>query len=211
LNRIRDLVAAGDPLLLSPSHENIWMCLSSLTLDEDGSNEAINALDILYDELQQRASKDQGVVEKGAPRVMAILPAGQTDPRLEQLACEAGIAIVALDMGLALPFSETTRDPFVEFGLASQQHSLGLTLRGRIPLIIEGCKKLKIDGVFNRFHSGCRTTVADALMLEKAIRKELDIPVLVLEWENFDPRSYHHEEYKRRLDVFKSMMMKKTA
>jgi benzoyl-CoA reductase/2-hydroxyglutaryl-CoA dehydratase subunit BcrC/BadD/HgdB len=208
LKRIRDLVATNDPLLLSPSHENIWMCFNSLTLDEDGVNEAIAVLDLLYDELKDRASRGQGVVEKGAPRVMAILPAGQTDPRLEQLACEVGIAIVALDMRLELPFNSSSNDPFVIFGMASQQHALALPLQGRISLIIEGCKNLKIDGVFDRFHSGCRTTVADALFLEKAIKKELGIPVLVLEWENFDPRSYNHEKFKRRLEVFKSMMKK---
>jgi hypothetical protein len=30
--------------------------------------------------------------------------------------------------------------------------------------------------------------------------------VLTLEWENFDPRVYNHEQYKRRLELFKMML-----
>jgi benzoyl-CoA reductase/2-hydroxyglutaryl-CoA dehydratase subunit BcrC/BadD/HgdB len=211
LRRVRDLVESSDPLPLSPTHENIWMCLSSLTLDMDGIAEATEAVNTLYEELQERVARGLGVVEKGAPRILAILPAGQTDPRLEHLACEAGIAIVAIDMSLRTSFEETSEDPYIRFGLGSQQHSLGFTLRGRIPLILEGCKKLPVDGVLDRYHVGCRSVAGDAMIIENAVKKELGIPVLLLEWENFDPRVYNHDEYRRRLDVFKAMMTRKSG
>jgi benzoyl-CoA reductase/2-hydroxyglutaryl-CoA dehydratase subunit BcrC/BadD/HgdB len=207
--RIRDLVESSDPLPLSPAHENIWMCLNALTLSTNGIEEAVEAINMLYEELQERVARGLGVVEKGAPRVLAILPAGQTDPRLEHLACEVGIAIVGIDMTLGVPFKETSEDPYVKFGLSTQQHSLGMEIRGRIPLIIEGCKKLNIAGVLDRFHVGCRSVAADALIIEEAVRKELGIPVLLLEWENFDPRVYNHEQYKNKLEVFKAMMVKR--
>jgi benzoyl-CoA reductase/2-hydroxyglutaryl-CoA dehydratase subunit BcrC/BadD/HgdB len=206
LRRLRDLVESSDPLPLSPTHENIWMCLNSLTLSIDEIAEATEAIDTLYEEIRERVAKGQGIVEKGAPRVLAILPAGQTDPRMEYLACEVGIAIVAIDMNLRAPFKETTEDPYMMFGLDSQQFSLGFSLSGRIPLIIEGCRKLKVDGVLDRYHAGCRSVVADALIIEEAVQKELGIPVLVLEWENFDPRVYNHEQFKSRFEAFKAMM-----
>jgi benzoyl-CoA reductase/2-hydroxyglutaryl-CoA dehydratase subunit BcrC/BadD/HgdB len=209
--RLRDLIESSDPLPLSPAHENIWMCLNSLTLDIDGIAEATEAIDMLYEELRERVARGQGVVAKGAPRVLAILPAGQTDPRLEQLACEVGIAIVAIDMSLRAPLQEISEDPYLRFALGMQQQTLGLTLRGRISLIIEGCKKLHVDGVLDRFHVGCRSVAADALIIEEAVKKELGIPVLVMEWENFDPRAYNHEQFKSRFEVFKTMMTKKAG
>ena len=36
--------------------------------------------------------------------------------------------------------------------------------------------------------------------------KELGIPILLLERDDFDPRLYNHEQYKRRLEVFKTML-----
>ena len=53
--------------------------------------------------------------------------------------------------------------------------------------------------------------VGDALIVRDAILKELGIPVLMLEWENFDPRSYNHEQYEAQLEVFRSMMDKRAS
>lgn len=205
LSKIRKLVSSINPLLLSSTHENIWMCLMALTLDKDGFLKATDAINTLYEELQERAKKGTGVVEKGAPRILAMLPAGQTDPRLEHLACEVGLAIVAQDTALRVPEEGEPKDPYTAIGNTFNP-SLLTTLPRRIPLIIEGCKRLRVDGVLNRFHAGCRTVAGDAIMIEKAIKEELGIPVLTLEWENFDPRAYDHEQFKQRLEVFKTMM-----
>jgi len=211
LGRLRELVESSDPLPLSPSHENIWMCLNSLTLSMEGIAEATEAINTLYEELSQRVARGLGVVEKGAPRVLAILPAGQTDPRLEYLACEVGIAIVALDTNSEAPYKKRSKNPYMRFGLQLEQAPLDLTLTGRIPFIIEQCKKLNVDGVLDRYHAGCRSVVADALIIEEAVKKELGLPVLVMEWENFDPRVYNHEQFRSRLEIFKAMMRKNSA
>jgi benzoyl-CoA reductase/2-hydroxyglutaryl-CoA dehydratase subunit BcrC/BadD/HgdB len=209
LGRIRNLIVNSAPLPLSPAHENIWRCLSGLDLSIDGIAEATEAINTLYEELQERVARGVGVVEKNAPRVLAILPMGQTDPRLEHLACEVGIAIVATDRNVEVSIKQTSLDPYVKFGIGTQLGSMHMPIALRIPLIIEGCKKLNINGVLDRYHVGCRSVAGDALLIEKAINKELGIPVILLEWENFDPRVYNHEEYKKRLEIFKTMMVNK--
>jgi benzoyl-CoA reductase/2-hydroxyglutaryl-CoA dehydratase subunit BcrC/BadD/HgdB len=70
---------------------------------------------------------------------------------------------------------------------------------------------MHIDGMLERYHVGCRTVVGDSIVIQNAVQKELGIPVLLLEWENFDPRVYKHEEYKRRLEDFKAMMTQRAA
>jgi benzoyl-CoA reductase/2-hydroxyglutaryl-CoA dehydratase subunit BcrC/BadD/HgdB len=206
LSKVRNLVSEADPLLLSSTHENIWMCLMTLTQDIEGFSKATDAINTLYEELQERAKKGAGVVEKGAPRILAMLPAGQTDPRLEHLACEVGLAIVAQDTALRVPDEGKPKDPYEVIAGDILKASLLTTLPRRIPLIVDGCKRLKVDGVLNRFHAGCRSVTGDAIIIEKAIKEELGIPVLTLEWENFDPRAYDHEQFKQRLEVFKTMM-----
>jgi benzoyl-CoA reductase/2-hydroxyglutaryl-CoA dehydratase subunit BcrC/BadD/HgdB len=130
------------------------------------------------------------------------------DPRLEYLVEEMGMAIVASDPGFDVPFSTSSRDPYIKMSLHLQM-SISTNLPRRIPLIIDGCKRLKIDGVLNRYHVGCRAVAGDPLLLADAIDKELGIPVLTMEWENFDTRVYDHDQYKRRLELFKSMLNKK--
>jgi hypothetical protein len=210
-NRIRDLIISSAPLPLSPAHENIWMCLNVLALSIDGITKATEAVNTLYEELQERVAKGLGVVEKDAPRVLATLPMGQTDPRLEHLACEVGIAIVATDRNLEVAVKEIPEDPYMRFGIGMQVGAMHMPPVMRIPLLIEGCKKLNIDGVLDRYHVGCRAVAGDAMLIENAINKELGIPVMLLEWENFDPRVYKHEEYKKRLEIFKTMMVNRSG
>lgn len=207
---IRKLMEKSDPLPMSAANDNMFTILNMLTMNIDKIPEAVDAAKTTCEELQERVDKGLGVVEKGAPRILAMLFAQHVDPRLEQLVHELGIAIVATDIGLAVPYDMETRDPYVKMSM-SLRGSLSTCLPRRIPLIVEGCKKLKVDGVLDRFHAGCRFVAGDAPLLKDAIEKEIDVPVLLLEWENFDPRIYNHEEYKRRLEVFKTMMVKKPA
>ncbi len=97
------------------------------------------------------------------------------------------------------------KDPYV----AASQHlrsSLVSPLGARIRIILGACKDLGIDGVLDHYHTGCRGVAGDAFMIRDAVAKELGIPVLVLEWENFDPRVFDDERFRTRLEVFRSMM-----
>ena len=206
LDKLKLLISESDPLLLSATHQNILGCLMHLTLDMDAYNEAFDAVDILYKELHERAEMGKGAVEKGAPRILAMLPAGQTDPRLEHLACDVGLALVVQDTGFQVPYGVKPEDPYTAV-IGNMGGSLHTTLARRIPLIIEGCKKNRIDGILDRYHVGCRTVAADALIIKEEVTKALGIPVLLLEWENFDPRAYDHNEFKKKLEVFKTMIL----
>lgn len=211
VTEMREIVSYSDPLVISPSHENIWMCLGTLTMTIDGIEEATDAINTLCTELKEKSAKGAGAVEKGAPRVLAILPAGQTDPRLEYLLCEVGIAIVGIDFTMSVDSTKHSDDPYLRMTLGSQQVSLEMPPYGRVPLVINACKKFKVNGVLDRYHVGCRAIVADALLIEEAVKKELGIPVLVMEWENFDPRSYNHQQFKNRFEIFREMMKENMA
>jgi benzoyl-CoA reductase/2-hydroxyglutaryl-CoA dehydratase subunit BcrC/BadD/HgdB len=208
LRRLRNLLVTSDPLPISSTHEGLWGCLISLSLSVDDYRDATEAINTLCEELQERINRGIGVVEKGSPRIVAIFPAQHADPRLEHLVNEVGIAMVALDFGFAVPFPEVPLSPDIMLAL-HLQGSPYTCLARRVSLIIQECKKLKVDGVFGRYHVGCRTVAGDALIIKEAIEKELDIPVLLLEWENFDPRYFNYEQYKQKLQVFKEMMINK--
>jgi benzoyl-CoA reductase/2-hydroxyglutaryl-CoA dehydratase subunit BcrC/BadD/HgdB len=114
--------------------------------------------------------------------------------------------LVATDM--LFPSSDLVdlQDPYEKLSADGVQTSLHNSLARRVVSITEGCKKLKIDGVMDRFHIGCRTVTADALMIKDAITKELGIPVLMVERDDFDPRVCNHEQYQKSLEVFKTML-----
>ncbi|MBN1190360.1 MAG: 2-hydroxyacyl-CoA dehydratase [Dehalococcoidales bacterium] len=208
VGRMRDLILQGDPLPLSPTHESLWMCLNALTLSSEDCRAATEAIETLCVELQQRIKEGKGVVAKGSPRIISMCPAHHVDPRLEHLLCELDIAMIATDMIFSAPSSANLESP--EMMIASNlQGSLFTSPAERIRLIVEGSRRLKIDGLFDRYHVGCRTSVGDALIIKEAVEKEAGIPVLVFEWENFDPRYFNYEQCSKKLQAFKGMMLSK--
>jgi benzoyl-CoA reductase/2-hydroxyglutaryl-CoA dehydratase subunit BcrC/BadD/HgdB len=88
----------------------------------------------------------------------------------------------------------------------SLHRSMAQSLRARTAIIIEICKSLHIDGIIARFHVGCRTVAGDPLLIKESVTKELGIPVLLLEWESFDPRAYNEEQFRRQFELFRSAM-----
>jgi len=119
---------------------------------------------------------------------------------------ELGIAMAATDSIFSLPYDEQPQGPYTKLALPLQSIRLISPVK-KIPLIIEGCKKLKVDGILNRYHAGCRTVVGDAILINNALVKEAGIPTLLLDWENFDPRVFNYEQYKNKLEMFKTVML----
>jgi benzoyl-CoA reductase/2-hydroxyglutaryl-CoA dehydratase subunit BcrC/BadD/HgdB len=210
MGRLLDLIRNSDPMPIGSSHLNILGVLGSIPFKPPDLTAAVSALDLLYKELQARVMKGIGITAKGAPRVLAVLPNHQSDPRLEYLANQMGMAIVASDFEFSTrrkpaDSSETIRDPY-EVIMSHLHGSLAQSLGGRIPIILDACRRLHIDGVLDHYHVGCRDVAGDAMAIREALVRELGMPVLMFEWENFDPRVYNHEEYKSKLEIFKSMM-----
>jgi benzoyl-CoA reductase/2-hydroxyglutaryl-CoA dehydratase subunit BcrC/BadD/HgdB len=124
---------------------------------------------------------------------------------------QVGIALVAAETGL-FPPDGRNRPDVGEFKEPYEQMSLYLlgshatNLRERASILIGACKRLNVDGVLARVHVGCRSVTGDLIMVRNAITKALDIPVLLLEWEAFDPRIYNHEQYKKKFELFETML-----
>jgi benzoyl-CoA reductase/2-hydroxyglutaryl-CoA dehydratase subunit BcrC/BadD/HgdB len=208
VTKVHRLIREADPVPLGSTHENLLTWLTPVAMSIEGLKRATAAVNMLYEELSDRVDKGVGVTGKGAPKIMGILPNHHTDPRLEQLINQLGMAIVAVDYELMMPLpegAEQTDDPYVT---AAQllRGSMALPLAMRVKVILEGCRRWNIDGILDHFHVGCRGVAADALFIQDAVTKELGIPVLALEWENFDPRVFDYEQYKTKLEVFRSMM-----
>ncbi len=214
VGKVHQLIRTSDPVPICAKHENLITWLNPMSLDIDHLQKATHAVNTLYQELKERVDRGIGVVEKGSPRIFVILPHHHTDPRLEHLVKEVGLAPVATDMefsatsGLSASDAEPPNDPY-EVMSQYLQSCLLLPLGGRISVILEACKRLRVNGVLNHYHVGCRSVAGDAFIIERVIIKELKIPVLSFEWENFDPRVYQYEDFKIKLESFKSMIKPK--
>lgn len=211
MERVIGLIRESDPLPLASTHLNILNVFPSIPFKKKDLSGAIDALNTLYDELFERVEKGIGVIKKGAPRVLSVLPNHHSDPRLEYLANQTGLAIVASDFEFSSGQDTSgagVQDPRDPYDLIVQHlhGSLAQPLYGRISIILKACRDLNINGVLNHYHLGCRYVAGDAMTIKDSVTKELNIPVLTFEWENFDPRAYNHDQYKSKLEMFRDMM-----
>jgi benzoyl-CoA reductase/2-hydroxyglutaryl-CoA dehydratase subunit BcrC/BadD/HgdB len=216
VGRLKDLIHQSDPVPFRSTHLALIMALEAVPFAANALVEAVDALDTLYDEAQERSRRGVGATPKGAPRVLAMFPHHHTDPRWEDLANRMGLAVVGCDFEASpdIPAAQSGRaDPDDPYAVIAQHLHSSFTqpLGGRIKIVLDTCRQLGVDGVLYHYHPGCRYVVGDALIVRDAILKELGIPVLMLEWENFDPRSYNHEQYEAQLEVFRSMMDKRAS
>lgn len=211
IGKVRDLIRKSDPVPLSPTHENLMGWLIPMALPLEDIEEAKQAAETLYLELKERVESGVGAVPRGAPRLLQILPPHHSDPRLEHLINSLGMALVASDYEFLAPQSHMPiqrTDPYFQC-IQVLRNSIALPLRMRVDLILDVCRKYKVDGVLDHYHVGCRTVAADAFLIKQAIEMELKIPVLLLEWENFDPRVFRYEQFRLKLEEFKGIIEKR--
>jgi hypothetical protein len=200
---LHTILENSDPVPLNYTNDILISTLNSLTFSVKGLEEATIILNTLCDELRERMNTKWGEERKGTPRLLAILPCHYSDPRLEYLIEQMGMTIVSSDC-FSLPY-KIPRDPYEAMNVHLYS-SLGVGLPTRIPLIIDGCKRLRIKGVINRYHVGCRSVTGDAMVIAEALKQKLGIPVLTFEWEDFDSRVFDHERYAEKLEIFKTIL-----
>jgi hypothetical protein len=209
--KLSTLIAESDPLPLGSTHHNIIYRLGRTAPEIDDYPDAVAAVSTLYKEVQERINTGYAAVEKGAPRIFCLMPPGESTPDLEYLIDRLGIANISPESrlfppdGRHSPAGERPADPY-EAMCSNLLTSMYQAPKARIPALIGFCRTMKIEGVLARYHAGCRSGALDAMIIRSAIKKELDIPVIALEWENFDPRVYNQEQYTRIFELFKLTM-----
>jgi benzoyl-CoA reductase/2-hydroxyglutaryl-CoA dehydratase subunit BcrC/BadD/HgdB len=215
MDRVLEVVRVSDPPPLGSTHLNALAAFGRAPYKEDDIPTVVDILDTLLGELQDRVRQGVGVTPKGAPRVLVLCPPHHSDPRFECLANRLGLNIVASDFNFSSGQDKSgagVTDPHDPYNVICQHpHGTpGQCLGGRAVIILDACRRLSIDGVIDHYHVGCRYMAADTFALRETITRELGIPVLAFEWDNFDPRSYNEQELVGKLETFQGMMQAKT-
>jgi benzoyl-CoA reductase/2-hydroxyglutaryl-CoA dehydratase subunit BcrC/BadD/HgdB len=211
MDRVLDVIRLSDPPPLGAAHLNLLAAFGRPCYKESDIPKVAQILDTLRDELQDRVSRGAGAVPKGAPRILVLCPNHHTDPRFEHLANRLGFNIVASDFNFSSGEERSgagivdATDPYNV--ICQHPHGTpGQCLGGRAHIILDVCRRLRIDGVIDHYHTGCRYMAADTVALRETVTRELGIPVLAYEWDNFDPRSYNEKELVAKLETFRGMV-----
>ncbi|MDX9786312.1 MAG: 2-hydroxyacyl-CoA dehydratase family protein [Desulfobacterales bacterium] len=211
IERIMRLVVEADPVPVSIT--TMWYVFMMYLCGPSRENVARlqDAVDTILRETKERVERGEGYYEKGAPRVTMFFPSF-VDPAIARFIKEVGLAmpIVELDWfpgGALMPDLGETLQPDPYHIIAKGMFSVPLigSLKQRAAHFTAAIRNYHIDGVLGLFPYACRPIAGDALALKDAIRKEMDIPVIVLEGDVYDDRRYPVEVIRTRIESFAEM------
>lgn len=196
--RIRELHAA-DPLPLSLNETQI---IGALGCIGRGLKEGPPVLARLGEELEKRVAAGRGVVEKGAPRVMLVMI--PHDPSLVALIGELGLAACVTAGAAVRPENRPVYDDLWEDVAVSHMLSRGANYSSLayITQLKESVRQANVEGIIFFRHFSCRQYSIFPFKAKETIEKEMGIPVLLLEGDYCDFRSYTTRTMRTKLETF---------
>jgi hypothetical protein len=178
-----------------------------------GIQEGIKAMNILIDELEERVKAGIGVSEKGAPRVM--LNVGHTsDPRVTHLLEDVGLA-VPLTKILSWVGGPPTqaKGTYATPGemIANYEMAVGYfhSTDGQTHQYERAAEVMKLDGYVINYLYNCRPAATLSQVGKKYLEDKLGLPVLSLEEDVFDSRTYSAASLRTKVETFAYMLKEK--
>jgi benzoyl-CoA reductase/2-hydroxyglutaryl-CoA dehydratase subunit BcrC/BadD/HgdB len=188
----------------------IWMTMS---VERRAIEEGIPAMTTLLEEAKQRVAQGKGKIAKGAPKIY-VFSHHFTDPAFMRMIEDAGLCMVAGRMH-TLTASDRVKPEYTTFEerRAERQLRFGFyhSSSAQIYKAIEACREWNVAGAILFYHFACRPMNIPMLMMKKSIEEELGIPVLLLEGDFYDTRSYSVEALRTRVETFAEVVRMREA
>jgi benzoyl-CoA reductase/2-hydroxyglutaryl-CoA dehydratase subunit BcrC/BadD/HgdB len=180
--------------------------------------EGPGALALLIEEVKARIEKGIGVVEKGAPRVMILL-GHFSDPRIEHMYEEAGLANAAMLFSIPVPVDDFEETKYKTVGeiLAENEMRLGWYhsnygfIKRAEMMVNSVVKDFNIDGIIWNYVFNCRPLAQTSHFAKKWMEEKTEMPTLSLEVDYYDSRQYSVEALKTRVEAFAEMLRARKA
>ena len=205
ISQIREL-AQRDPIPLGQNNCKIVTDLASSCIKR-GLQEGVGILNVLREEVEERVNAGKGVVERGAPRVLvAMLP---YDPTFADLIEKSGLAI----HGTSTIPTPSASGPSFYSSLWEQIAEALMKRRGGqysswayILQLKELAQLSHVKGLIFWTHYSCRQYSIFPLKAKELIEAELNMPVLLLEGDYCDFRSYTTKQMSTKIETFAEMV-----
>jgi benzoyl-CoA reductase/2-hydroxyglutaryl-CoA dehydratase subunit BcrC/BadD/HgdB len=161
-------------------------------------------IDLLYEELKERVDRGEGVLPKGAPRIAICF--SWSEPTSVNMIEKAGLQVL-VDMTPATEIEhERVPSKHEDYWERSSESLLCLSFMKFARHFKQVCKEWNVDGAIMNYPIGCREFCIEPVISRDIITKELGIPVLLLECDQNDTRSYNVESMRSRVEAFAEML-----
>lgn len=212
VRKLVELMQRADPQPISIVDVEVARRLTSGSAGRRIMTEGPNIIATLNQEIKERIDRGIGVVEKGAPKVV-ILMAHFSDPSIMHMMENCGLSIpTTVHTLLASRIWKTT--PFISGEiLAKEQLERGPFhgAFGEIKRAAEAALLFNADGVIWNYLYNCRPIALTSHLLKQFVEKETGIPVLSLEMDMYESRSYSAAALRTKVETFAEILRARKA
>ncbi len=99
------------------------------------------------------------------------------------------------------PIESLVRKSMLSFPLVSN-----VSMKNRIDMVLDSCRKYKIDGAILHSNKSCKPISLGQMDIKRALMEELEIPSVMFEADHMDVRNWSDAQVKNRLDAFMDML-----
>jgi len=99
------------------------------------------------------------------------------------------------------PLESLTRKSMLSFPMVSN-----VSLQNRIDMVVDTCRKYKIDGAILHSNKSCKPISLGQMDVKNALMEELEVPSVMFEADHMDVRIWNDAQVKNRLDAFMDML-----
>ena len=160
------------------------------------------ALDILIEELKQKVANKEGILPKGAPKLMAyFIPYG--NPWIGKMFEQNGVGLTFHEMFLISKKQLTPpsfEDPFMATAEQWLRRSATVNLGYKAKLICEKLETYGADGMIFGFFDFDRWWGSDQRLLSKMVEERTKLPVFYIEGDVWEDRDYSPEALRTRIE-----------
>ena len=212
LSVLADLVNSADPQPLSVVDLEMARRLAIGSASRRLLSEGFEAVKALNEGVKERINRGVGVVEKGAPKVMIYL-SHFSDPSIGHMMenCNLSISQTFLT-AIASKYRKNT--PYIAGDvLAREEMARGSfhSTWGVVTRAAEIIKEAAFDGVIWNYLFNCRPISVPAYIVKDYVEKNMGIPVLALEFDLADSRTYGAGAMKLKVEAFAEMLRARKA
>ena len=165
------------------------------------------ALTILNKEVRERISRGIGVLGKGIPRIMIFI-GHYSDPSITGMIENSGLSI-PITLGDLLHTKARKPIPIISGEMLAEVEMGRGVFHGTYGLIkraAEAVKGSNVDGFIWNYLFHCRPISQTSHLMKQFVEKETGIPVLSLEFDIADNRTFSAEALRIRIETFADIL-----
>ncbi|HOO91205.1 MAG TPA: 2-hydroxyacyl-CoA dehydratase family protein [Syntrophales bacterium] len=188
------------------------MGIMFVMVTRQGTQEAVDFLTLVLDEVKERAHGGIGVVEEEKVRLFwDNIPLWYNMGLFNYFEKKGGV-VVAETYSAAWSLRLDTRHPLRALALKSLMSYpmvSCVSINKRKEMVLKACREYAIDGAILHRNKSCVPITLGQMDIKRALEDDLGVPSVIIDADHMDDQNFSIAQFETRVDAFMEMLLEK--